>query len=82
VQAYSNELGLSFLDAARHLDLAAREASRPGLKPRPVEHGGPRAPAVFTNEHDVNSVCGHFLGNLCTLCGVCTSCDGCYCFEG
>ncbi|MGW9441328.1 hypothetical protein, partial [Streptomyces sp. NPDC055607] len=32
--------------------------------------------------HDVNHVCGHHLRAQCGGCGVCTTCDGCYCAEG
>ena len=39
----------------------------------------PSLPAVVTPEHDVNPVCGHWLGNQCDGCGTCTTCDGCYC---
>lgn len=31
--------------------------------------------------HDVNHACGHHLRALCGGCGVCTTCDGCYCGE-
>ncbi|MEV3986224.1 hypothetical protein [Nonomuraea sp. NPDC049758] len=31
--------------------------------------------------HDVNPACGHHLRALCGGCGVCTTCDGCYCTE-
>lgn len=30
---------------------------------------------------DVNSVCGCHVRSRCGGCGVCTSCDGCYCSE-
>ncbi|WP_157129094.1 hypothetical protein [Nocardia amamiensis] len=48
---------------------------------RPVEQGGPRLPTVVTADHDVNPVCGHWLGNRCAGCATCTTCDGCYCEE-
>jgi hypothetical protein len=31
--------------------------------------------------HDVNPACGHHARALCGGCGVCTTCDGCYCPE-
>lgn len=82
LHGYIRERGVSYEDAVRHLDLAQREAARPALKPLPVAEGGPLVPSDFTNDYDVNTACGHFLGNLCGLCGVCSSCDGCYCREG
>lgn len=30
---------------------------------------------------DANAACGHHLRALCGGCGVCTTCDGCYCAE-
>jgi hypothetical protein len=34
-----------------------------------------------SHENDVNAACGHHLRALCRACGVCTTCDGCYCAE-
>jgi hypothetical protein len=51
---------------------------RGSQRPRPYEEGGPRLPATTTPEHDVNPVCGCYLGNRCDGCG---TCDGCYCGE-
>jgi hypothetical protein len=52
-------------------------------KPEWVRTGaaGPRHPAPYTDEHDVNYVCGHHLGDKCLGCTVCWACDGCYCDE-
>jgi hypothetical protein len=38
-------------------------------------------PANWSSEHDCNPICGHHLASKCTGCGVCMSCDGCYCYE-
>jgi hypothetical protein len=43
--------------------------------------GGAEGPAAWTSEHDCNPVCGCHLASKCLGCGVCTSCDGCYCRE-
>jgi hypothetical protein len=47
----------------------------------PVQPGGPAVPASYTASNDVNPVCGCHLRSKCMGCGVCTSCDGCYCYE-
>lgn len=36
-------------------------------------------PAHWTDEHDCNPICGCHLSAKCLGCGVCMSCDGCYC---
>lgn len=41
----------------------------------------PRMPAIESDGNDVNPICGCRLKSLCVGCGVCTSCDGCYCGE-
>lgn len=38
-------------------------------------------PASWSSEHDCNPICGHHLSAKCQGCGVCMSCDGCYCYE-
>jgi hypothetical protein len=38
-------------------------------------------PAQWSDEHDANPVCGCHLASKCRGCGVCMSCDGCYCNE-
>lgn len=38
-------------------------------------------PAEWSDEHDCNPVCGCHLSAKCLGCGVCMSCDGCYCGE-
>lgn len=38
-------------------------------------------PAHWTNQDDVNPICGHHLASKCLGCGVCMTCDGCYCRE-
>lgn len=43
--------------------------------------GGARGPAEWSSEHDCNPICGCHLASKCRSCGVCTSCDGCYCGE-
>jgi hypothetical protein len=43
--------------------------------------GGARGPAEWTDDYDCNPVCGCHLASKCRSCGVCTSCDGCYCGE-
>ncbi len=48
---------------------------------RSAEAGGPPGGAQWTSEHDCNPVCGCHLASKCRGCGVCTSCDGCYCYE-
>jgi hypothetical protein len=42
---------------------------------------GPRMPAPYSQDDDVNPVCGHHKKHLCLGCGACTMCDGCYCDE-
>lgn len=39
-------------------------------------------PAQWSSEHDCNPICGCHLASKCLGCGVCMSCDGCYCGEG
>ncbi len=45
------------------------------------EPGAPTIPATYTDHDDVNPICGCHKRALCLGCGVCTSCDGCYCYE-
>lgn len=91
---YMAEHGARYTEAVRALDRVPADqaptattatgstfaSSTSSLTPRPYEQG-PRLPAAFTREHDVNPICGHFLGNRCDGCGTCTTCDGCYCGE-
>lgn len=42
---------------------------------------GPRVPDTWTPDNDVNPMCGCHRRAMCVGCGVCTSCDGCYCGE-
>jgi hypothetical protein len=87
VRSYMARHGVTYTQALRALDAGGppddrAEQTSAGLVPvRPVDRGGPRMPAVVTREHDVNPVCGHWLGSQCVGCGVCTTCDGCYCAE-
>ncbi len=37
--------------------------------------------AEWSEEHDCNPVCGCHLSAKCMGCGVCMSCDSCYCEE-
>ncbi len=43
--------------------------------------GRARGPAQWSDEHDCNPVCGCHLSAKCLGCGVCLTCDGCYCGE-
>lgn len=43
--------------------------------------GGGAGPSSWSDEYDCNPVCGHHLAARCGGCGVCTDCDGCYCYE-
>lgn len=88
VRAYMAEHGMTYTEALRELTAIALTANvAPGdtyaspFRVRPVDQGGPTLPAAVTREHDVNHVCGHWLGNKCDGCGTCTTCDGCYCGE-
>lgn len=87
VRNYMARHGVTYTQALRALDAAAAEerpaeqTSAAPFRVRPVDQGGPAMPAVVTREHDVNPVCGHWLGNQCDGCGTCTACDGCYCAE-
>ena len=38
-------------------------------------------PARWSDEHDCNPICGCHLEAKCLGCGVCMTCDGCYCHE-
>jgi hypothetical protein len=38
-------------------------------------------PSPYTPDNDVNPICGCHLRARCAGCGVCTTCDGCYCDE-
>lgn len=37
--------------------------------------------AHWSDEHDCNPICGCHLEAKCLGCGVCMTCDGCYCRE-
>lgn len=37
--------------------------------------------ATWSSESDCNPICGCHLASRCSGCGVCMSCDGCYCNE-
>lgn len=87
-RAHMAEHGGSYTEALRETSATAPTSTiAPGdtytspFKVRPVEQGGPELPAVPTRQNDVNYACGHWLGNKCDGCGVCTTCDGCYCAE-
>lgn len=43
--------------------------------------GGPYGGASWSSDYDCNPVCGCHLSARCRGCGVCTTCDGCYCQE-
>lgn len=47
----------------------------------PADGGPARSSWNGDTQHDVNPACGHHLRAACAGCGVCTSCDGCYCAE-
>ncbi|MBF6163020.1 hypothetical protein [Nocardia cyriacigeorgica] len=86
VRAYMARHGLSsYTQALRALETQQnQDPPRPQRSlPQPlhVEQGGPALPSVVTPEHDINPVCGHWLGNRCAGCATCTTCDGCYCEE-
>ncbi|AIG81290.1 Hypothetical protein AJAP_42615 (plasmid) [Amycolatopsis japonica] len=84
VRQYMTDHGVTYTEALRAIDAAddrKSTATANPFRPRPVDQGGPEMPAVVTLDNDVNPICGHYLGNLCTGCGVCTTCDGCYCAE-
>lgn len=42
-------------------------------------YGG--GPASWSDEYDCDPICGCHLSARCKGCGVCMSCDGCYCGE-
>lgn len=44
--------------------------------------GSGGGPATWSSEHDCNPICGCHLSAKCHGCGVCMTCDGCYCNEG
>jgi hypothetical protein len=87
VRAYMARHGVTYTQALRALTAAAPPEDHTGptsaglFRVRPVEQGGPRLPAVVTGDNDINPVCAHWLGHKCAGCGVCTTCDGCYCDE-
>lgn len=43
--------------------------------------GAPTIPDTYTDYDDVNPVCGCHRSAKCMGCGVCTTCDACYCDE-
>ncbi|MBF6302251.1 hypothetical protein IU459_32630 [Nocardia amamiensis] len=45
----------------------------------PVPTDGPFMDVDPTYGSDVNPICGHRLSSRCGGCGVCRTCDGCYC---
>ncbi|MFI6030793.1 hypothetical protein [Amycolatopsis magusensis] len=84
VRDYMARHGVKYAEALRAIT-GAEMAGHPGeprsapLRPLPAEQGGPSMPAVVARDHDVNDVCGHWLGAQCVGCGVCTTCDSCFC---
>ncbi|MFR9773851.1 hypothetical protein [Nocardia sp. SC052] len=87
VRAYMARHGVTYTQALRALAAEVPPEDQPApssaslFRVRPADRGGPSLPAVVTGEHDVNPVCGHWLGSRCDGCGMCTTCDGCYCTE-
>lgn len=72
VRAYMARHGdLSYTQALRALD----DQTTPSPVSDPFEEVDP------TYAHDVNPLCGHWIGRRCGGCGVCQVCDGCYCAE-
>lgn len=63
--------------------LRSESVASAGEQPRTFPGDG--APCISSwdsdPQHDVNVACGHHLKALCGGCGVCTTCDGCYCTE-
>lgn len=43
--------------------------------------GTAAGPALWSDSHDVNPICGHHLASKCDDCKACLTCDGCYCNE-
>ncbi|MFC7639636.1 hypothetical protein ACFQWA_28065 [Streptomyces thermogriseus] len=67
--------------SARAEQVGPQPSSRPSPRPLPGD-GGPWVTAWTGDPYnDVNAACGHHLRALCGGCGVCTTCDGCYCAE-
>lgn len=68
---------------ARHDGMSYTQALR-ALEGQPIPAtavDGPPVDPDLTYAHDVNPVCGHHIHSRCDGCGVCRTCDGCYCEE-
>ncbi|MFI9638119.1 hypothetical protein ACIHAX_36080 [Nocardia sp. NPDC051929] len=73
VRAYmARHDGTSYTEALRALE--DQSSSVPA-------DNGPLVDIDPTYAHDVNPVCGHRLSSRCGGCGVCRTCDGCYCAD-
>ncbi|WP_433382680.1 hypothetical protein [Streptosporangium sp. CA-115845] len=84
VRARMAATGERYRTAAQHVEREhTRGQQAENAAPRTFPGDGrPWIPSWDGNpQHDVNPACGHHLLALCGGCGVCITCDGCYCAE-